>query len=103
MYYDNRYQPSKPRKTDEGIQARSQRGEFAEHWWAERWIKSLERITDAGRLRRGRSYARSGQVLSIKETKGHIQASVQGSRSTPYRVTIQLQPLTDEQWEAVLE
>ena len=103
MHYHEYNAPRKPRKTDEGIKARSQRGEFVEHWWAERWIKSLERITNAGRLRRGRSYARGGQVLSIEETKGHIQARVQGSQSKPYRITIQLQPLSDEQWVAVLE
>jgi uncharacterized Zn finger protein len=97
------YAPRKPRKTDEGIKARSQRGEFVEHWWAERWIKSLERITDAGRLRRGRSYARGGKVLSIEETKGQIQARVQGSQSKPYRITIHLQPLSGDQWMAVFE
>lgn len=93
--------PSKPRSRADGIQARSRRGQFAEHWWADRWISSLERITDAGRLRRGRSYARGGQVLSIEESKGEIQARVQGSRATPYRVTIRLQPLSDAQWQAV--
>jgi uncharacterized Zn finger protein len=97
------FEPAKPRKSDQGMAARSQRGHFAEHWWAERWIKSLERITDAGRLRRGRSYARSGQVLSIEESKGQIQARVQGSRPKPYNVTIRLQPLSDAQWEAVFE
>jgi uncharacterized Zn finger protein len=97
------YEPRKPRKTDEGIKARSRRGEFVEHWWAERWIKSLERITDAGRLRRGRSYARGGQVLSIEESKGKIQARVQGSRPKPYQITIQLQALSDDQWRAVIE
>src|SRR3954447_23009956 len=96
------YEPRKPRKTDEGIKARSQRGNFVEHWWADRWIKSLERITDAGRLRRGRSYARGGQVLSIEESKGQIQARVQGSQSKPYKITIHLQPLSDGQWQAVL-
>jgi uncharacterized Zn finger protein len=96
------YEPRKPRKTDKGIKARSQRGEFVEHWWAERWIKSLERITDTGRLRRGRSYARGGQVLSIEESQGQIQARVQGSQSKPYRITIHLQPLSDAQWKAVL-
>jgi len=98
-YYESR----SPRKTDAGIKARSQRGDFVEHWWAQRWIKSLERITDAGRLRRGRSYARKGQVVSIEESKGQIQARVQGSQAKPYRITIRLQPLSDEQWQAVLE
>lgn len=97
------FEPHRRRPVEDGIKARSKRGEFVEHWWAERWIASLERITNAGRLRRGRSYARSGQVVSIKEVKGEIQASVQGSNVKPYRVSIRLQPLTDDQWRAVLE
>lgn len=97
------FEPHKPRPVDDGIKAHSRRGDFVEHWWAERWIASLEQITDAGRLRRGRSYARGGQVVSIKETKGEIQARVQGSEAKPYRVTIRLQPLSDRQWQAVLE
>lgn len=96
------FEPSRPRKTDQGIKARSQRGEFAKNWWAQRWIGALERLMDAGRLRRGRSYARSGQVLEIKEAGGGIEAKVQGSRPKPYRVTIRLKPLSDAQWKAVL-
>ncbi|MCC6165746.1 MAG: SWIM zinc finger family protein [Caldilineaceae bacterium] len=95
--------PRKPRKTDAGLKARRRRGDFVEHWWAERWIESLERITNAGRLRRGRSYARGGQVLSIEESQGQIQARVQGSRAQPYRVTLRLQPLSDRQWQAVVK
>lgn len=103
-HYDYEYyKPTKPVETDKGIKARSKRGEFVKNWWAERWIKALERLVDAGRLRRGRSYARSGQVLSIDEAKAGIQAKVQGSRSTPYKITIKLHPLTDAQWEAVID
>ena len=100
-YYD--YKPTRPVETDKGIQARSKRGDFVENWWAQRWIQALERITDAGRLRRGRSYARKGQVLSIEEKAGAIRARVQGSRSTPYKVSLRMQPLTQKEWEAVLD
>ena len=102
-YDDFYYEPSRPRKTDEGIQARSRRGAFAQNWWAERWIEALERLVDSGRLSRGRSYARKGQVLSLEETKAGIQARVQGSRSQPYKITIRVSPLSDAQWEQVLD
>jgi uncharacterized Zn finger protein len=101
-YYDD-FEPRHPRRTDQGIKARSQRGEFVKSWWAERWIKALERLMDAGRLRRGRSYARSGQVLSIEETAGGIRARVQGSRPKPYVVGIELTKLTDREWSKVIE
>jgi uncharacterized Zn finger protein len=102
-YDDYFYKPSKPREVKDGIKARSQHGKFAKSWWAERWIAALERLGDSGRLSRGRSYARRGQVLSIDETQNGIAASVQGSRSRPYRIKIQIAPLTDAQWDQVFD
>ncbi|HMN27093.1 MAG TPA: hypothetical protein PKE45_02970 [Caldilineaceae bacterium] len=101
--YDEYFEPTRPRRTDQGIKARSQRGEFVKNWWAERWIKALERLMDPGRLRRGRAYARSGQVLSIEESEGGIRAKVQGSRPKPYTVSIHLTKLTDREWSMVLK
>lgn len=101
-YYDY-YPPSQPIKTDQGIKAKSKRGEFAKNWWATRWIAALERLVDRGRLTRGRSYARQGQVLSIEETKTGIAAKVQGSERRPYKITIEMTPLTDKQWEQVID
>jgi uncharacterized Zn finger protein len=63
----------------------------------------MERLMDSGRLGRGRSYARKGQALSIEETKGGVTARVQGSRRTPYKISIQVKPLSDAQWEKVLD
>ena len=101
-YYAD-FAPTKPIATEDGIKARSQRGTFAKNWWAERWIDALERLVDSGRLSRGRSYARKGQVLSIEETKTGVAARVQGSRRTPYKITILIAPLTDAQWEKVMD
>ncbi len=58
---------------------------------------------DPGRLSRGRSYARRGQVIDIDVTPGRVTSRVQGSRRTPYRVSIQLKPLTTQQWDKVLD
>lgn len=99
----DRQKPSSPNESGKGIKAHSKRGAFAENWWAQRWIGALEHVTDAGRLRRGQSYARKGQVLSIDEKAGVITARVQGSRPTPYKATIRLAPFTDAQWQAVIE
>lgn len=102
--YDNYYfKPSKPKAVKDGIKARSQRGSFAKNWWAQRWIAALERLVDSRRLTRGRSYARQGQVLSIEETKDGIAARVQGSRASPYKIKIQITPLTDTEWEKVFD
>jgi uncharacterized Zn finger protein len=97
------YPTSQPLKTDKGIKARSKRGAFAKNWWATRWIDALEQLVDKGRLQRGRRYARAGQVTALQEQNGQIRAQVQGSRRTPYKVTIALDPLTDQQWDQVIE
>jgi uncharacterized Zn finger protein len=99
-YYD--FKPTRPIDTDEGIKAKSKRGDFVKNWWATRWIAAMERVMDRGRLQRGRNYARRGQVLSLEEGKGQITAKVQGSRRTPYKITIELTPLSEKDWEKVL-
>lgn len=93
---------SRPIKSDEGIASRRARGAFVESWWAERWIAALESVMDPGRLQRGRRYARAGQVLSLELEKGVVVARVQGSRRTPYRVTIGLTPLSDAAWDQAI-
>ena len=90
-------------ETEEGIKAKSKRGAFVKNWWATRWIAAMERLMDRGRLPRGRRYARKGQVLSLEEETGKVTALVQGSRRRPYAITIQLKPLTDTEWDQVME
>ena len=100
-YYNYNTKPTI--ETDQGIKAKSKRGAFVKSWWATRWIKAMEQVMDHGRLQRGRRYARRGQVLSLTEGKGQVTGKVQGSRKRPYIVTISIQPLTDTQWEQVIE
>jgi uncharacterized Zn finger protein len=98
-WYDaDYYPPSRPRAARGGIKAQSKRGTFGSSWWAKRWIAVLESFYIGARLGRGRSYARSGQVLSISIDKGTVRAQVQGSRPTPYKVTITVKALTVADW-----
>ncbi len=103
MPYDYWFKPTKAIQAKDGIKAQSQRGAFGKNWWAQRWIAALERLVDSGRLSRGRSYARKGQVLSIEETKDGIAARVQGSQHAPYKIKIQIASLTDAQWNKVID
>ena len=81
-WYDFPYfPPSRPLEARGGIKARS----FGKQWWSRRWVAVLEALNLGGRLRRGRSYARRGQVLSIDIEPERVKAEVQGSRPTPYR------------------
>jgi uncharacterized Zn finger protein len=105
-YYDSywpSYEYTRPIDVEHGIKAKSKRGKFVKNWWADRWIAALKPLMDSARLSRGRSYARRGQVMEIEIVPGEVASRVQGSRRTPYRVYIHLQPLSGRQWETVLD
>ena len=93
--------PAKPIRVDGGIKARSKRGAIGEQWWSRRFISVLESYGMSGRLARGRSYARAGQVLDFELSQGKVTARVQGSRVRPYQVRIGVLPLTTAQWRRV--
>jgi uncharacterized Zn finger protein len=93
--------PSRPIEVEGGIRARSQRGSIGEQWWSRRFTDVLESLGMTGRLARGRNYARRGQVLGFEISTGYVTAQVQGSRPKPYRVRIQVTPLTTPQWRRV--
>ena len=93
--------PRRPAK--DGIKARSTRGEIGETWWSGRFIAALKEVADAGRLTRGRSYARSGQVMDLRVAPGAVTAQVQGSVARPYAVSIRLTPFTEAEWARVEE
>jgi uncharacterized Zn finger protein len=95
--------PAKPIRVEGGIKARSKRGAIGEQWWSRRFIAVLESHGLSGRLARGRSYARAGQVLDFELAQGKVTAQVQGSRVRPYRVRIGVLPLTKAQWRRVQE
>ncbi|PDV99527.1 SWIM zinc finger family protein [Candidatus Chloroploca asiatica] len=94
---------ARPRLPADGIIARSQHGDFGESWWAKRWIDVLESFGYGNRLIRGQDYARERAVLNIDVSLGYVTARVQGSRATPYRVSISVLPLSDAQWDRVID
>jgi len=92
---------SRPIRVEGGIKARSARGAIGESWWSRRFIAVLESFALGSRLTRGRSYARAGQVLSVSVEPGLVTASVQGSRSTPYKVKVALKPFSAAAWAKI--
>jgi uncharacterized Zn finger protein len=95
------YSSSGPITVEGGIKAKSKRGAIGEQWWSQRFIAVLESFGMTGRLQRGRNYARRGQVLEFSLVAGKVAARVQGSRPSPYKVTLAVQPLTPAQWATV--
>jgi uncharacterized Zn finger protein len=94
---------SGPIRVEGGIRAKSQRGSIGQQWWSRRYIQVLESYGMSGRLSRGRSYARSGQVVAFTLSAGKVAAKVQGSRPKPYDVRIGVPALTKAQWRRVEE
>lgn len=98
---DGWFDAAKPIAVEGGLRARSRRGSIGEQWWSRRFIDILEQICDPGRLARGRSYARRGQVLSLEVTPGVVRASVQGSRPRPYAVTVAVAVFAPAVWARI--
>jgi uncharacterized Zn finger protein len=92
---------SKPLPVEGGLKARSKRGAIAQTWWSERFIAVLESIVVGGRLERGRTYARRGQVVDLHLDTGAVTATVQGSRAQPYRARVGLTAFGTAGWAEV--
>jgi uncharacterized Zn finger protein len=72
-------------------------------WWSQRWLDLLDSYRFKKRLERARNYARQGNVLSIEFKGAKVLARVQGSEVEPYKVSLSLDPFSDEQWSYVIE
>lgn len=90
--------PSRPRPVENGLKARSARGQIAQTWWSRRFITVLEDIGLGGRMQRGRAYARKGQVISLDLAAGKVTAQVQGSQVRPYRVRVGIIAFSKPEW-----
>ena len=92
----------KPKRVEGGIRAQSTRGEIGESWWSKRFITVLESFPNlGGRLGRGRSYARAGQLLDLSIEPGLVRSRVQGSLDTPYRIEVRLATYDAPTWTRI--
>jgi uncharacterized Zn finger protein len=96
-------EPTRPRKVEGGIQIHNTRGQVARTWWSKRFLSVLESLGVGGRLSRGRSYARAGQIVSLDVDVGGATAQVQGSRPQPYQVRVGVPAFGKAEWAAVAQ
>jgi|tagenome__1003787_1003787.scaffolds.fasta_scaffold20987799_8 uncharacterized Zn finger protein len=92
---------ARPIRVEGGLVARSERGAIGSTWWSRRFVAVLESLSMGGRLTRGRTYARKGQVLELGVRPGVVTSTVQGSRPQPYQVSVGFAVLPEEAWQAV--
>ena len=97
------FESGRPIEVDGGLAVRAQRGKIGEQWWSRRFVDVLEEICQPGRLARGRTYARKGQVMDFALQPGLVTARVQGSRPRPYEVRIRLDAFDEAQWTTITE
>jgi len=82
--------------TDDTLQA-------SREWWSQRWLDLLDSYRFKKRLERARTYSREGNVLSIEFKGEEVLAKVQGSEVEPYKVSLSIDPFSDEEWSYVIE
>ncbi len=72
-------------------------------WWVEQWMELINSYRFKKRLERAWTYAREGNVTSIRFEGRRVHARVQGTDEDPYKVKLWLDVLNDEDWSYVLE
>lgn len=85
-----------------GIRAQESHSGAGRSWWLRRWREIMERMGLGARLGRGRNYAVSGQVVSLKLAGPHVEASVVGTRPDPYLTTIDFRTPSDDARERIV-
>lgn len=92
-----------PRRVKNGLKLSSREGPVARSPLAQRWMSLIEARLDASALQQGLEYARAGQIVSLQILAGEIDARVQGTAPRPYVVRIGVPPLSEPQWQRVIE
>ncbi|MEV4108410.1 SWIM zinc finger family protein [Nonomuraea sp. NPDC049695] len=73
---------------------------FATSWWGRAWVQAMEDTSlDHGLLRKGRGYAKTGQIGPITVSPGRLAAVAESEYDTVVRV----EQLTDAAWERFLD
>ncbi|MBY6413985.1 SWIM zinc finger family protein [Rhodococcus sp. BP-252] len=96
-------QYGKRRQAKGGIEARNKRGAFGQTWWGRHFVTAMEELADPGRIARGRTYARGGQVLNLGVERGQIYGEVQGSQLEPFSASVMVDPLSSGQIDALVD
>ena len=83
---------------------------FGRTWWGQRFLEALEGIMDAGRLGRGRTYARTGRVLSYRLEGSTVTARVRGNinpyfgvyKEPIYTTTVSMKAIPPNAWQRII-
>ncbi|MEO0536599.1 MAG: SWIM zinc finger family protein [Cyanobacteria bacterium P01_A01_bin.123] len=84
--------------------------QFSRTWWGQKFIEAIERLTDSGRLSRGRTYARGNKVKHFDIDGSLVIAQVRGSvnpyfgvyTEPLYNTSIDFEPISKAKWAAAI-
>lgn len=84
--------------------------QFSRTWWGQKFIEAIEKLTDSGRLSRGKSYARGNKVKSFDIDGSLVIAQVRGSinpyfdvyQEPLYNTVIDFEPISKAKWAAAI-
>ena len=82
-------------------QPRKRQEPLASQCWSQRFTSVLEGYGLGPRMERGRRYARGGRVRDLIVKAGRLEARVQGSRATPYKVSVRSEAASKAQWRSL--
>ena len=96
---DPNFMTQKPRRVRGGVRLSSKTLPLTLGWAGTRWMSVVEACAGETAIREGFDYARAGQTRALTVEPGRLIAGVQGRAIRAYRLTIQVETFTEEQWE----
>jgi uncharacterized Zn finger protein len=101
-YYDPPVQHKREKRDPNWKPVEIEGRSIANTWWGKAWVDNLISYSDySNRLPRGRSYVTSGRVVELRIQPGEVNAFVEGTQSTPYKIRIIIDRLSPAKWDAV--
>ena len=77
---------------------------YAKTSWGKEWIYSNLQIGRPFRMQRGIDYANDEtRINNVSISNGQIFATVQGTAPTPYRIKINFETLSEEEWGQIIK
>lgn len=92
-----------PKRVRHGIRFRRKAGLDGLPWHAARFLNAVEAGIAPEAKMLAMEYAEAGQVAGYTVQSGVVEAQVQGRGVRPYTVRLTVNPLSREEWDAVIE
>ncbi|NHJ86086.1 MAG: hypothetical protein FK734_11540, partial [Asgard group archaeon] len=97
------YLLNRPRTVKNGVRLVENKIGNPSNIFSKEWIETFETLESGNRIAQGKLLAKKGQVMYIKVQKGFLVSKVQDARFKPYKIRIEVNLFTDQQWLKIIE